>query len=238
MATEKQDPKLSSIREGYCPQCSTSLNFSEEDRIDGAEIVCPKCSRKFNIEESQKSQSQTPKKKSGLTGGAAALLMFVILGIVGYAIFSSDWYQEGIPDVPEKAKPQYEVGQALSGISMEEISSKWVEENDKSSVKADEYIEGLKGTSIVWIGEVEDVSNYQVYYLFSDTENRKIMKIKVNDSIFDHFAYIDVTGKQEYIDLNRGTLVKITGKIAGFNTKGTELMLSPEIEGATLEVVK
>ena len=87
MATEKQDPKFSPIREGYCPQCSTSLNFSEEDRIDGAEIVCPKCSRKFNIEESQKPQSQTPKKKSGLTGGAAALLMFVILGIVGYAIF-------------------------------------------------------------------------------------------------------------------------------------------------------
>ena len=37
---------------------------------------------------------------------------------------------------------------------------------------------------------------------------------------------------------NGETLVKITGKIAGFNTEGAELMLSPEIENVTLEVVK
>lgn len=238
MATEKQEPRLSPIREGYCPQCSTSLNFSEEDRVDETEIVCPKCNRKFSIEESQKSQSQPPKKKSGLTGGAAALLMFVILGIVGYAISTSDWYQEGIPDVPEKAKPQYELGQALSGISMSEIRSNWLDEKDKSSVKADAYLEGLKGESIVWIGEVEDISNYKVYYLFSDTENREIMKVKIEQIVFKTFAYIDVSGNEEYKDLNKGTMIKITGNIAGFNQTGIDLGLSPEIENATLEVVK
>ena len=232
MATVKQ---LSSIKEGFCPHCSASLNFSEEDREEGAKILCPKFKKEFLIEESQKEQKEVPKKKGGLTTGVAIALMFFILVPAFYIVAT---YEETPSAPPEKKEPTYEIGQSLSGVSMQEISSNWLDEKDKSSVKADEYLKSLKGTSIVWIGEIEDISNYEVYYLFSDTENRKIMKVKVNDSIFDNFAYIDVTDNQEYIDLNKGTIVKITGKIAGFNTKGAELMLSPELEYAKLEVMK
>ncbi|HKM20178.1 MAG TPA: hypothetical protein VJY47_03085 [Candidatus Dojkabacteria bacterium] len=231
--------ELSPIKEGFCPHCKTDLNFSEEERKAEVGIECPKCRKKFFIEESQKLQNQPKEeKKKGLTGGAAALVMFVIIVIVGAIIASSDWYQKGIPNVSEKTKPQYELGQALSGISMSEIRSNWLDEKDKSSIKADAYLESLKGESIVWIGEVEDISNYKVYYLLSDTENREIMKVKIEQIIFKTFAYIDVSGNKEYQDLNKGTKIKITGNIAGFNKIGTDMGLSPEIENATLEVVK
>lgn len=234
--------KLSPIEEGLCPYCKADLNFSEEDRREDVEIECPKCSKKFSIEESEKLETKPEEKKKGLTGGAAALLIFVMMGIIGYAIFSSDWYQEGIPDVPEKAKPLYEVGQSLSGISMDEISSNWYEEHQKSSVKGERYLQSLKGSEIKWIAQIEDVSNYQVYYLNSfEVGKSQIMKllVKKGNIGIKYYAYIDVTGNEEYINLDRGTIVKLSGNIAGFNqTEVVNLTLAPEITNARVEVVE
>lgn len=235
MAEESNSITLSTKRGGRCPHCSAVLNFSEEDRMEGASIVCPKCKKTFKIGDSEETTiMEQPKKKNG-KGCLITIFIFIVLVSIGFIV---NGFTKQADDYA-KSQPKYEVGQAISGESMEEISSKWVAENDKSSVKGDSYLESLKGLDIVWIGEVEDVSNYKVYYIFSDTENKKVMKVIVEKGPLglNNYAYIDVSENQAYIDLNKGTLIKITGKIAGFNQTGVELMLSPEIEKATIEVV-
>jgi DNA polymerase III alpha subunit len=121
------------------------------------------------------------------------------------------------------------IGYAVSGISMKEIREEYDKQKDMSDYKADKYLESLSGTQIVWVGEVSDVDEYIL-------GNGNYIALSLSDSLLDFdMAFVDVI-QEEDKNLNRGTLIQVSGKISRID-QGI-LGLSVYIKETSIEVLR
>lgn len=167
------------------------------------------------------------------TGCLSALILVILLTALAVYIAkeSEDFFDVDTKKEETDAKLGYEVGQSLEGISFEEIRNRWLEEGEKSSLKATEYLRSLVGEKVVWVGEVADVKSY--------TDGSGYVQVKIQEGfLLSNFSYIDFAKDSDYRNLNKGELIKLTGEIKSFNEENpTEPTLSPDFKNVTLEVI-
>lgn len=104
----------------------------------------------------------------------------------------------------EANKPK--VGDSLSGPSFKEIKQEYERQNNLSSYKGDQYLESLKGQKIIWVGMIGDVNDE---FIGDDL----YISIHLNSGVVQsELAYVN-NPKEEDLDLNADTVVKVTGNI-------------------------
>lgn len=97
---------------------------------------------------------------------------------------------------------QLKEGTVVSGISREELENTYNERKDQSKFKADEYKDSIIGEEVVWVGRIEDVDTNPV----NDTPYLNVKMGVYTVRVYDP--------NKEWVDLNKGTIVKIEGKIS------------------------
>lgn len=103
------------------------------------------------------------------------------------------------------------IGDSLSGPSFEEIKSTYNEQNNLSAYKGMQYLESLKGKQVIWVGEISDVDKS---FLGSDV----YIALHLSTGIIQNNIAFVYDPKSEYLQLNKGTVVKVTGKIKEVNS--------------------
>lgn len=109
----------------------------------------------------------------------------------------------------EKNKPK--LGDSLQGPNYEEINNEYERQNNLSSYKGDQYLKGLIDTEVIWIGEIGDVEEE----LFGDDY---YISIRLSDKTFDFDTAFINRPSQEDLNIDSGTLVKVTAKIEDIDT--------------------
>lgn len=160
------------------------------------------------------------------------ILPVVIAIFIGAGIYATVIARNNPPVTnPEDQTIKYEIGVALEGLSFADIRKKYVEENEKSSLKGKEYLNSLTGEYVTWIGEIKQVGAYSNY------EN--YLQINIDDGLFDNNTYVFFPVDSDYKNFVKGDLVKISGKIKSFNQNWpSELSLSPDFEDPIVEKIE
>lgn len=126
----------------------------------------------------------------------------------------------------EKNKPK--VGDSLLGVSYKEIKAKYEEQDKLSTYKGDQYLESLKGQRIVWIGEIGDVDEE----IFGD---ELYISVHINTGIIQNEIAFVENPRQQDLQLNKGTKVKLTATISKVDEHFLGLMVY--VNSAVLEKV-
>lgn len=118
-------------------------------------------------------------------------------------------------DAAEQAKAEAEankprVGDALLGPSFKEIKDEYRRQNDLSSYKGEQYLESLKGTRVTWVAEVSDVDDQ----IFGDT---LFISLSLASGIFESDIAFIYEPRDGFLQLNTGTVIKVTGTIDEIN---------------------
>lgn len=92
-------------------------------------------------------------------------------------------------------------GDVLEGIGRKELEDNYNKEKEKSKLKADQYIESIKGQPVVWVGKVDNVDTNPI-------NNTPFVTVKMG--IYTVRAYDKAS---QFSDLEKGQLVKVTGTI-------------------------
>jgi hypothetical protein len=118
------------------------------------------------------------------------------------------------------AKPKE--GDVISGISRKDLEDKYNDiKKNQSKLKADEYKKSLVGQDVVWIAKTKDV----------DTGVDGVPYVSATMGVYT--VRIKDPGNK-FSDLNKGTLVKITGKISDiFEFVGIDVY----IDATTVEAI-
>jgi hypothetical protein len=135
---------------------------------------------------------------------------------------------------PTPTKKVYKVGDSLSGKSFAEITDKWFQQTQLSSVKATEYLNSLKGTKIEWVGKVVDIHD-------RDINGEQYMEITIRELTWplpDNTLFANVTDNKKYLEFNKGDLVIIKGTIVSFNRNAPyNSTLSPDIAPSAIVTI-
>lgn len=197
------------------------------------------------VEPTQVAEVQTKKKSGKLTA-------VIIIGIIFALIFccctvylatvisdgpqsnrqrgdTGTSTQEHIEDeVDVEVQPSYEIGQVLEGPSFEDIKQEYRKQKDLSDYKAQVYLESLSGTKITWVGYVSNVDDYII-------GDGNYIALAVSEEFFNvDLAFIDVV-KEEDLNLDKGTVIKVSGTIDRVDED--ILGLSPYIKDTTIEII-
>ena len=91
-------------------------------------------------------------------------------------------------------------GDVISGIGRKELEDNYNQAEEKSKLKADEYLKSIKGQSVTWIAEIKNI----------DTGIDGVPYIRLEMGIYS----ISVNSPdKKYLDLEKGQIVKLSGKI-------------------------
>lgn len=118
-------------------------------------------------------------------------------------------------EAEERAKAEAEankprVGDSLSGPSFDEIQDEYNRQNDLSSYKGEQYLESLRGKRVVWIAEVSDVDDQ----IFGDD---LYVSLSLTTALFETDIAFVYNPRPEFLQLDSGTKVKVTGTIDEIN---------------------
>lgn len=146
--------------------------------------------------------------------------------------------QEDIIKAGEAAKAKLEaqreekrktLGYAISGISMKEIREEYDKQKDMSDYKGEKYLDSLAGTKIIWVGKVSNVDDYIV-------GEGNYIALSLSESLLDFdMGFVDVV-KEEDKNLNKGTLIQVSGEISRIDDG--ILGLSVYIKDVSIEVLE
>lgn len=129
----------------------------------------------------------------------------------------------------EKEAKRQTIGYAVSGISMKEIREEYDKQKDMSDYKGKKYLESLSGTKIIWVGKVSDVDDYIL-------GEGNYIALSLSESLLDFdMGFVDVV-KEEDKNLNKGTLIQVSGEIS--RVDDGLLGLSVYIKDVSIEVLK
>lgn len=91
----------------------------------------------------------------------------------------------------------------------EEIKNEHKRQKELSSYKGDEYLRSFEGTKVTWVGTISDIDDAVI-------GDELYISVSLSNSLTGASAFV-YNPKEEYLNLDKGTLVKVTGTINRIN---------------------
>lgn len=123
--------------------------------------------------------------------------IFVIMGATGK---KTETNSSGVASVPD-GKPKE--GDVIKGVGRKALEDQYNSLKDKSKLKADEYLNSIKGQEIEWIGVISDV----------DTSITSTPYVSIKMGIYTVRIYDKL---KQYANLEKKQLVRVKGKLDSF----------------------